>query len=102
MRLTLMMMGSFVPSKHVQSVTFEDSGVVIAFTDSNGVRKDGALQLMQNLFIGAHADYRDELADLRDRALEVLEDALEDYTTADVVDLDRDDEGGDDDKGMGE
>lgn len=84
----------------VQSITFEEGGVVFQFAQRDSVRKDGALQLMQTLFVGGHADYRDELDDLRDRALEVIQDALEDYATADVVDLD--DEDDDDDKGMGE
>lgn len=85
----------------VSSITFEEGGVVFSFAEREGIRKDGALQLMQTLFVGAHADYQDELDDLREKALEVIRDALEDYATADVVDLsDEDDD--DDDKGMGE
>lgn len=84
----------------LQSVTFEEGGVVFSFAERDGIRKEGALQLMQTLFVGAHADYRDDLDDLREKALEVIRDALEDYASADVVDLD--DEDDDDDKGMGE
>ena len=82
------------------SITFESGGVVFSYANKSGIRKEGALQLMSNLFVGEHDDYRDELDDLRDKALEVISDALEDYATADVVDLD--DEDDDDDKGMGE
>jgi hypothetical protein len=97
------MMGSSVPPSDniaISSITFEEGGVVFQFAERDGIRKDGALQLMQTLFVGEHADYRDDLDDLRDKALEVIRDALEDYATADVVDLD--DEDDDDDKGMGE
>lgn len=73
---------------------------MFSYATKSGVRKDGALQMMSNLFVGEHADYRDELDDLRGKALEVIRDALEDYATASVVDLD--DEDDDDDKGMGE
>jgi len=98
-----LMMGSSVPSDDIalQSVTFEEGGAVFSFAERDGVRKEGALQLMKTLFVGGHADYRDELDDLRDKALEVIRDALEDYATADVVVLEEDDDD-DDDRGMGE
>lgn len=82
------------------SINFEESGVVFQFAERDGVRKEGSLQMMKTLFIGVHADYRDELDDLMDKALEVICDALEDYATATVVDLDDDD--ADEDLGMGE
>jgi len=85
----------------ITSVNFEDGGVVFQFAERDGVRKDGALQLMKTLFVGGHADYSDELDDLRDKALEVVRDALEDYATADVVELESEDDD-DDDRGMGE
>lgn len=93
-------MGSFVPDITITSILFEESGMVFQFASDDSIRKDGALQVMQTLFVGHHADYRDELTDLREKAEAVVRDALEDYATADVVDLD--DDGGDDDKGMGE
>jgi hypothetical protein len=104
MPLTLTMMGLFVPSDseiQLASINFEEGGVVFSYGQKSGIRKDGALQLMSNLFVGHHADYRDELDDLMDKALEVIRDALEDYATADVVDLDEGDDD-DNDRGMGE
>lgn len=93
------MMVSFVSDEYrVASVGFEDGGVIIQFVDTNGVRKDGALQLMQSLFIAPHPDYSAELDDLRAKVQEVLKDALEDYATADVVDIA---EAEDEDEGMG-
>lgn len=97
------MMGSSVPSDddiQLASINFEAGGVVFSYGQKSGVRKEGALQLMSNLFVGDHADYRDELDDLRDKALEVLRDALEDYATADVVVEEEEDDN--DDRGMGE
>lgn len=88
--------------KQIQGITFEEGGVVFQYADTDHIRKDGSLQMMRTMFVGSHADYRDGLADLQDKALEVLEDALEDFATADVVDLESDDDDDDDDKGMGE
>ena len=90
-----------MPSEyHISSITFEESGVVFSFARVDGIRKDGALQLMQSLFLGAHPDYLDDLDDLRSKAEEVLANALEDYTTADVVDL-ADDAESSEEEGMG-
>jgi hypothetical protein len=90
-----------VPSDiQLTAINFESGGVVFSYSSLDSIRKSGALQLMQNLFVGWHEDYSDELDDLRDKALEVIRDALEDFATADVVDLAEDDD--DDDKGMGE
>jgi hypothetical protein len=64
------------------------------------VRKDGALMKTESLYIGAHDDYSDELADLHRKVQELVQDALEDFPTAPVVA--RPPEGGDDDdEGMG-
>jgi uncharacterized protein YbjQ (UPF0145 family) len=88
--------------KQIQGITFEEGGVVFQYADTDDIRKDGALQVMRTLFVGSHDDYRDGLADLQDKALEVLQDALEDFVTADVVDLESDDDEDNDDRGMGE
>jgi len=84
----------------IASITFEEDGVSFQFMLATDVRKDGALQLVQTLFVGGHPDYRDGLDDLVSKAEEVLKDALEDYSTAEVVDLALDDDDNDD-KGMG-
>jgi hypothetical protein len=94
-----MMVLSVSSEYRIGSIAFEDGGAVIQFVDTGGVRKEGALQLMQTLFIAPHPDYAAGLDDLRAKAEEVLSDALEDYTTADVVDLVDDDE--EDAEGMG-
>lgn len=84
----------------IAGIQFEEEGVTFQFMMKTDVRKEGALQLVQTLFVGAHPDYRDGLDDLISKAEEVLRDALEDYGTADVVDLALDDDD-DDDLGMG-
>jgi hypothetical protein len=92
-----------VPSDRlIQTISFEEGGVVFSYAENEDLRKDGALQMMKTLFVGSHADYRDELADLLDKARELLRDALEDFATSDVVDLEVDEDDDDDDKGMGE
>lgn len=89
-----------MPDFQIGSISFEEDGVAIQYVSKTDVRKDGALQMMQTMFIGAHPDYRDGLDDLVGKAEALLKDALEDYATAEVVDLAQDDES-DDDLGMG-
>lgn len=82
----------------VVSVQFVDDGVVFDYVLRTDVRKDGALQLSHTLFVGFHPDYRDELADLLSKAREVLQDALDDVPTSEVLDLA---DGSNDGEGMG-
>lgn len=86
----------------IQSVEFMETGVAISYTTTDAVRKHGALQLNHTLFVGAHPDYYQELADLRGKVEEIVRDALDDYPNAEVVELDtEEDESNDDDLGMG-
>lgn len=87
---------------HVQTLEFTEVGVVATYIKTDGVRKDGALQKVETLIIAPHPDYAEEMADLKEKAEELVRDAAEDYETSDAVDL-AEDEGGDaDEPGMGE
>lgn len=86
---------------HVQSVEFAPEGLVVTYTTTDALRKDGALQRVTTLMIAPHPDYAEEMADLRDRAERFVESVEEDYHTAEVVELAEDEGGDDDDRGMG-
>lgn len=86
---------------HLQSITFEEQGVLFQYTQTDDARKDGALQLFQSLFVGAHPDYSGELDDLKEKGQDIVKDALEDFATAPPVDLAEDDGGDEDEPGMG-
>lgn len=87
----------------VQSITFDEEGVVIQYADLKDVRVDGhvALQHMARIEAG-HPDYGDDIEDLQRRALVTLKNALEDWEDSPAWTPPDSDDTDDDDRGMGE
>lgn len=88
---------------NVQNVSFEAEGLLISYVRDDNIRKDGALVLMHQVFIAPHPDYYDALVDVKKQIEKLIEDAIEDWETAPVVEPNVEDEDpdDDDDEGMG-
>lgn len=87
----------------IRSLTFqEDGAVAIEYMDERTDLLENGLQLNHVCFIPSGSDYDDELERLMDVSLEVLRDALDDFTRVAPIDLTKqpaspDDDDNDDD-----
>lgn len=87
----------------IQTIVFTDEGAVIQYmTVPTDVRVKGAVVMQHQVQLDArHPDYREDIADLHDRAQRALRNALEDFETSEPWDPREDDED-DDMRGMGD
>lgn len=86
---------------HVFTVAFTEMGVEITFTETDDLRKEGALQVVRTINIAPHPDYADGMTDLKEKAQDLVKDAMEDWHTSPPVDLSEEAGGDPDEPGMG-
>lgn len=84
----------------ISSLAFTEEGLIVNYMASTDVRVDGKVFKTHSIHIhGSHADYRDGIEDLEERAKAMLRDVLEDFDESLPYEPANDD---DDERGMGE
>lgn len=88
----------------VMGVQFDpEGGMVVAFMESTDIRVKGAVVRQQQVRIdGRHPDYGDDIESLQRKIKKVLANAMDDFNDSEPYVPELDDEGDDDDRGMGE
>lgn len=88
--------------KIIQSISFDEDGVVVQYADSRDVRVRGQVVMQRLVRIErSHQDYSDDIEEIEHNTKRMLKNALEDWEESEpwVPPVEDD---GDDDKGMGE